>query len=99
MSQRPMSARRSSLTTSVEVIYTAQAGASGAIDSLAKLRGALSMLGSAIPAEEAEELTAFLRDLGGDEEIDEIFREINKSKSGAISLQEWRECEFFEDDD
>ena len=61
----------------------------------------MSMLHAALPADEAAELSAFLAEVGQlpDEDVAEIFREVNRSKSGLISLDEFRTCEFFEEDD
>jgi hypothetical protein len=45
-------------------------------------------------------LRKFLAEVGdSDEEVNEIFAELNKSKSGLLSLDEWKACEFFEGDD
>ena len=97
---RPMSARRSSLTTPVEVIFKNADWDGDGFLNVDEFQEVLKMLHAAIPPEEADQLKAFLMEVGDSRsEIQEIFAEINKSKSGLMSLDEWKSCEFFEEDD
>ena len=97
---RPMSARRSSLTTPVEIIFRNCDHDGDGFLNPSEFKEVLSMLHAAIPPEEADELRKFLAEVGdSDEEVNEIFAELNKSKSGLLSLDEWKACEFFEGDD
>ena len=95
-----MSARRSSLTTPVEIIFRNCDHDGDGFLNRSEFKEVLSMLHAAIPPEEADALRRFLAEVGdSDEEVNEIFAELNKSKSGLLSLDEWKACEFFEGDD
>ena len=93
-----MSARRSSLKTPVELIFKNADGDGDGCLSIAEFTMALRSLHLAIPEDEAQQLREFLGEVG-EEDIREIFSEINKSKSGKITWEEFKGCEFFEDDD
>ena len=95
-----MSARRSSLTTPVEIIFRNCDHDGDGFLNQSEFKEVLSMLHAAIPPEEADELRKFLAEIGDSEEdISEIFKELNKSKSGLMSLEEFKTSEFFEGDD
>jgi len=95
-----MSARRSSLTTPVDQIFnSADENEDGYLD-VTEFKTVLQNLFWAIPPEEGEQLKIFLKEIeGSDDDITEIFKEINKSKTGLMTKEEFRNCEFFEDDD
>ena len=98
-----MSARRSSLTTPAEILFrNADTDGDNAL-SLSEFTALLPHLANAIPSDDAEaanELRAFISEIVSlPDEIAEVFRELNKSKSGFISLDEFKTCEFFEKED
>ena len=82
-----MSARRSSLKASPKDIFHASDLDGDGFLSFEEFKQALSALHVAIPPEEAAELRKFLKEgEGSNEEIREIFEEINTSHSGKMTL-------------
>jgi len=101
---RKLSVRRGASLKSCDVIFASADRDGDGFLNLAELRSALELLPMALPDElEAKELAALLEDIASsdndDEIMQEVFEEINRSKTGLISFEEFSTCEFFEVDD
>ena len=96
-----MSARRGSLTKPCDIIFKEADFDGDNMLNLNEFREVLHHLRNALPVDEAAELAEFLAEVPNmaDSEVQEIFDDINTSKTGLITLSEFRSCEFFEEDD
>ena len=100
--ERQLSARRSSLTTPCDLIFKSADEDNDGFLNMTELRVALEKLKEALPAEEAADLAQFLSEVTSSDDdagLREVFDEINKSKTGLITYEEFANCEFFEVDD